>query len=180
MQKIYKGEEYNYFDSNLNLLRNECKSKCFEFNSLSSNEPKKQKELMKTIINTKTENFYINKTFICNFGNNISIGDNFYSSFNLTLIDENKISFGNNIYLGPNCTFNTINKPSFDKKKRSERILTANTIDIGNNVFFEGQIIVTSGVTINDNVIIKAGSKINKNIPSNSIVEGINCESIKY
>lgn len=176
MQKIYKGEEYNYFDSNLNLLRNECKSKCFEFNSLSSNEPKKQKELMKTIINTKTENFYINKTFICNFGNNISIGDNFYSSFNLTLIDENKISFGNNIYLGPNCTFNTINKPSFDKKKRSERILTANTIDIGNNVFFEGQIIVTSGVTINDNVIIKAGSKINKNIPSNSIVEGINCE----
>ena len=170
-EKIFKGEEYKYFDENLNNLRIQCKSKCFEYNNSYKNEPQKQKDLIKNIINTKNDNFNINKKFDCNFGKNIFIGNNFYSSFNLTIIDENLVKFGNNIYLGPNCTFNTINTP-LDKNKRSERIITSHEIKIGNNVCFEGSVKVLNGITIGDNVIIKAGSLIDKDIPSNSLIEG--------
>ena len=178
MEKILKREEYIYFDKNLNNLRNECKSKCFKYNTSFKNDPQKQITFLKTIINSKTDNFYINKNFFCNFGKNIFIGNNFYSSFNLTIIDENLVKFGDNIYLGPNCTFNTINTP-LDKKKRSERLLSSNEINIGNNVYFEGSIKVLSGITIGDNSIIKAGSIIDKNIPNNSLVEGNPCKIIQ-
>ena len=178
MEKILKREEYIYFDKNLNNLRNECKSKCFKYNTSFKNDPQKQITFLKTIINSKTDNFYINKNFFCNFGKNIFIGNNFYSSFNLTIIDENLVKFGDNIYLGPNCTFNTINTP-LDKKKRSERLLSSNEINIGNNVYFEGSIKVLSGITIGDNSIIKAGSVIDKNIPNNSLVEGNPCKIIQ-
>ena len=178
MEKILKREEYIYFDKNLNNLRNECKSKCFKYNTSFKNDPQKQITFLKTIINSKTDNFYINKNFFCNFGKNIFIGNNFYSSFNLTIIDENLVKFGDNIYLGPNCTFNTINTP-LDKKKRSERILSSKEINIGNNVYFEGSIKVLSGITIGDNSIIKAGSVIDKNIPNNSLVEGNPCKIIQ-
>ena len=178
MEKILKREEYIYFDKNLNNLRNECKSKCFKYNTSFKNDPQKQITFLKTIINSKTDNFYINKNFFCNFGKNIFIGNNFYSSFNLTIIDENLVKFGDNIYLGPNCTFNTINTP-LDKKKRGERLLSSNEINIGNNVYFEGSIKVLSGITIGDNSIIKAGSVIDKNIPNNSLVEGNPCKIIQ-
>ena len=171
IKKILKGEEYKYFDENLNNLRLDCKSKCFEYNTSYENNSQSQKNFIKSIINTKTDNFYINKKFNCNFGKNIFIGDNFYSSFNLTIIDENLVTFGDNIYLGPNCTFDTINVPQ-EKAKRAERLISAKEIKIGNNVYFEGAIKVSCGVTIGDNVIIKAGSIIDKDIPNNSLVEG--------
>ena len=178
MENILKGKEYIYYDKNLNDLRIECKSKCFEYNVSIGNDSKKQNNFIKSIINTKNDNFYINKKFNCNFGKNIFIGDNFYSSFNLTIVDENSVKFGDNIYLGPNCTFNTINTP-LDKNKRKERIISANEIIIGNNIYFEGSITVLSGVKIGDNVIIKAGSLIDKDIPCNSLVEGNPCKVIK-
>ena len=79
--------------------------------------------------------------------------------------------------MGPNCTFDTIQVP-LEKEKRRERLLSAYEIKIGNNVFFEGSIKVSSGVTIGDNVIIKAGSIIDTNIPNNSLVEGNPCKII--
>ena len=174
-KKIINREEYKYLDDSLNEKRLECKSKCYEYNTSLETNPKKQKEFIKTIINIKTDNFYINKKFNCNLGNNIFIGDNFYSSFNLTIIDENLVNFGNNIYIGPNCTFDTIRVP-LEKDKRSERLLSTCEITIGNNVFFEGSIKISYGVTIGDNVIVKAGSIVDKDIPNNSLVEGNPCK----
>ncbi len=177
-EKVFKGEEYNFFDQNLNKLRIDCKDKCFKYNTSHKNESLKQKDFIKTIINTKTDNFYINKNFECNFGNNIFIGDNFYSCFNLTILDENFVKFGDNIYLGPNCTFNNINT-STDINKRREKIISSKEIKVGNNVYFEGSVVISHGITIGDNVIIKAGSIIDKDIPSNSLIEGNPCKIIK-
>ena len=176
--KILNGEEYFYFDEILNNIRLENKVKCFEYNTSSKSSPKNQQELIKSIINTKTNNFYINKKFNCNFGKNIFLGDNFYSSFNLTIIDENLVKFGDNIYLGPNCTFDTINIP-LDKEKRRKRLVSSSEIIIGNNVYFEGSNKISCGVKIGNNVIIKAGSFINKDIPDNTLVEGNPFEIIK-
>ena len=177
-EKVLKGEEYNFFDKHLNNLRIKCKDKCFKYNTSHKIEPQKQKDFIKTIINSKTDNFYINKNFMCNFGNNIFIGDNFYSSFNLIILDENLVKFGDNIYLGPNCTFNTINTP-IDINKRREKKISSKEIKVGNNVYFEGSVVISNGITIGDNVIIKAGSQIDKDIPSNSLIEGNPCKIIK-
>ena len=171
MEKILEKEEYNYLDNNLNDIRLECKSKCYKYNTSLENNPHVQQNFIKSIINTKTDNFYINKKFNCNFGKNIYIGDNFYSSFNLIIIDENLVTFGNNIYLGPNCTFDTLIIP-IETNKRKKRLLSTNEIKIGNNIYFEGSIKISSGVTIGDNVIIKAGTIINEDIPNNSLVGG--------
>ena len=169
--KILQGEEYLYSENILDNLRLKNKIKCFEYNTSSKISPQKRQELIKSIINTKTDNFYINKKFNCNFCKNIFIGDNFYSSFNLTIIDENLVEFGDNIYIGPNCSFDTIDIP-LDKEKRRQRLLSSRGIKIGNNVYFEGSIIISNGVKIGNNVIIKAGSLINKDIPDNTLVEG--------
>ena len=69
-EKILKGEEYSYFDKELNNLRTECKLKCFQYNCILKEN---QKEFIKSIINVKTDNYYINKKFDYHFGKNIFI-----------------------------------------------------------------------------------------------------------
>ena len=46
------------------------------------------------------ENYKINPPFFCDYGYNISIGDNFYSNYNLIILDVCKVSFGNNAFIG--------------------------------------------------------------------------------
>ena len=50
---------------------------------------------------------------------------------------------------------------------------------MGNNVWIGGNVVVLPGVTIGDNVVIGAGSVINKDIPSNSVAVGNPCKVIK-
>lgn len=42
-------------------------------------------------------------------------------------------------------------------------------IKVGNNVWIGGNVAVLPGVTIGDNVVIGAGSIVNKDIPSNVV-----------
>ena len=42
-----------------------------------------------------------------------------------------------------------------------------------------GNVVVLPGVTIGDNVVIGAGSVVNKDIPSNSVAVGNPCKVIK-
>ena len=63
-------------------------------------------------------------------------------------------------------------------KKHDCKTQTAPVI-IGNNVWIGGNVNVLPGVTIGDNVVIGAGSVVNKDIPSNSVAVGNPCKVIK-
>ncbi len=52
-------------------------------------------------------------------------------------------------------------------------------INIGNNVWIADKVTILGGVTIGDNVIIGAGSVVNRDVPSNCIVAGIPATRIK-
>lgn len=57
-------------------------------------------------------------------------------------------------------------------KKRTGKII------LGNNVFVGSNTTLLYDVKIGDNVIIGAGSLVNKNIPSNSVAAGVPCKVI--
>ena len=66
-----------------------------------------------------------------------------------------------------------------DYETRNKGLEYAKPIKIGNNVWIGGNVIVLPGVNIGDNVVIGAGSVVNKDIPSNSMAVGIPCKVIK-
>lgn len=66
-----------------------------------------------------------------------------------------------------------------DYKTRNKGLEYAKPIKVGNNVWFGGNVCVLPGVTIGDNVIIGAGSVVNKDIPSNVVAVGNPCKVVK-
>ncbi|MCI8273002.1 MAG: sugar O-acetyltransferase [Clostridia bacterium] len=177
--KMLAGEIYNAnYDEELVKERIKAKDKCFEYNNIKPSDIERRTSLMKSILGKCKENFYIEQPFICDYGYNIEVGENFYANHNLIILDCNKVQFGDNIFIAPNCSFYTAGHP-LDVKRRNEGLEYAKPIKVGNNVWIGGNVVVLPGVTIGDNVVIGAGSIVNKDIPSNVVAVGNPCRIIK-
>lgn len=178
-EKMLIGEIYNAnYDEELISERTNTQNLCYEYNLLKPSELEKRKALLQKIIGSTKEHFLIEQPFICDYGYNIELGENFYSNHNLTILDPGKVSFGDNVFIGPNCGFYTAGHP-IEKSLRNDGLEYAKPIQVGNDVWFGGNVVVLPGVTIGDNVVIGAGSVVTHDIPSNVVAVGNPCQVIR-
>lgn len=177
--KMLAGEIYDAnYDKELIYERIKAKDLCYEYNNLKPSNIKEREKILKNILGKVKENYIIEQPFICDYGYNIEIGENFYSNHNLVILDANKVTFGNNVFIAPNCGLYTAGHP-LDAETRNKGLEYAKPITVGNNVWIGGNVVVLPGVTIGDNVVIGAGSVVNKDIPANSLAVGNPCKVIK-
>lgn len=166
------------YDKSLIDDRLKCKKLCHKHNQLSPENLDERKNLLKQILGSIKNNFLIEQPFICDYGYNIEIGENFYSNHNLTILDCNKVKFGDNIFIGPNCSFYCALHP-LDMKTRNKGLEYAKPITVGNNVWLGGNVVVLAGVTIGNGAVIGAGSVVTKDVPDNVVVAGNPAKIIK-
>lgn len=112
--------------------------------------------------------------FYCFNGKNIKLGKNIQISAYCTIEDKAEIQIGDNCYLGPNVKLLTT---SYEKNPHLK--LIHKPIQIGNNVYISGKSIISPGVKIGHNVLIRHGSVVNQDIPDNSTISGNPCK-IEY
>ena len=177
--KMLAGELYDAnYNKNLEKERERAKDLCYEFNKLKPSDREKQNELLNKLFGKTKGTFRVEQPFMCDYGYNIEIGENFYSNHNLIILDPNKVIFGDNVFIAPNCSFYTAGHP-LDYETRNKGLEYAKPIKVGNNVWIGGNVVVLPGVTIGDNAVIGAGSVVTKDIPSNVVAVGNPCKVIK-
>lgn len=178
-EKMLAGELYNANDNEeLEKEREKAKDICFAYNQIKPSNREAKKEIIRKLFGKTKENFLIEQPFMCDYGYNIEIGENFYANHNLIILDGNKVSFGDNVFIAPNCGFYTAGHP-LDYKQRNQGLEYAKPIRVGNNVWIGGNVVVLPGVTIGDNCVIGAGSIVTKDIPENTVAVGNPCKVIK-
>ena len=182
MTEREKAQKGYLYDANydLEIIEEEtrCADLCYEFNQCRPSDTKKQKELLTKILGSMKENPVITAPFYCDYGFNISIGKNFYTNHNVTILDGAKVTFGDNVFIAPNCVFSTAGH-AIDSEQRSRGLEIALPITVGDNVWIGTNVSVLPGVTIGNNTIIGAGSVVNKNIPEGVIAAGNPCKVIR-
>lgn len=176
-QKMLSGKLYKAFGDELLNERQYAKEQIFLFNSLSPNQIEKRNELIKNLLG-KTKKFFIEPPFRCDYGYNIELGDNFYSNYNLIILDCAKVTIGDNVLIGPNVGIYTAGHP-LDYEIRNQEYEYAFPIRIGNNVWIGGNVVINPGISIGDNAVIGAGSVVTKDIPSNVIAVGNPCKVLR-
>lgn len=177
-EKMLDGEMYSPFSEILTKDREKCKTLCCEYNSLHPNSIVEKYEIIKKLFKNTGDTFTIEPNFWCDYGYNISIGDNFYSNHNLTILDCAEVTFGDNVFIGPNTSFYTAEHP-IDAEERNKGIEFAKPIKVGDNVWIGGSVTVLSGVTIGDNSVIAAGAVVTKNVPEDCVVSGCPAKIVK-
>lgn len=166
------------YDIELKQERTICRELCFDFNSLRPSDKENRKKILKKILGKTGKEFSVASPFYCDYGYNIKLGENFYSNYNLTILDGAEVVFGDNVFIAPNCCFSTAGHP-LDVEQRNLGLEYAYPIIVGNNVWFGAGVTVLPGVKIGDNSVIGAGSIVNKDIPAGVIAAGNPCKVIR-
>ncbi len=149
-----------------------------EYNSIDATDVEQQETLLRRIIPSIGRNFHFNQPFRCDYGCNISIGDNFFANFNLTILDEAKVTIGDNVFFGPNVSIYTACHPLDPDERRTGREW-AEEIHIGNDVWVGGNATILPGVTIGDGAVVGAGSVVTKDVAPRTVVAGNPARKIK-
>lgn len=178
-EKAQKGYLYDAsYDKEIVDARTRCADLCYEFNNCRPSDMEKQRDLLKQIFGSMKENPVITAPFYCDYGFNISVGKNFYTNHNVTILDGAKVTFGDYVFIAPNCVFSTAGH-AIDSELRCKGMEIALPITVGDHVWIGTNVSVLPGVTIGSDTIIGAGSVVNKDIPSGVIAAGNPCRVIR-
>ena len=145
-----------------------CKRLCFEY----------REEMLRGLLGKTGKNFLIEQPFLCDYGYNIGIGENFYANVNCVILDEAAVTFGDNVFIGPNCAFYTAAHP-LDTGDRRLGLEFARPISVGSDVWIGGNVVVLPGVTIGDGCVIGAGSVVTRDLPACCLAFGNPCRVIR-
>ncbi|MDU2122606.1 MAG: sugar O-acetyltransferase [Clostridium celatum] len=170
-EKMLNGEYYISWDEELTLEREKAKDLLFEFNSIKPSLRVERETIINKLFGKVGKNCWIESPFNCDYGYNITVGDNFYTNTNCCILDCAKITIGNNVWIGPNVGIYTPNH-AFDSKERADGYERSLPIEIGDNVWIGGGVTIIGGVKIGKNSIIGAGSVVTKDIPAGVLVAG--------
>lgn len=177
-EKLEAGELYRPDDRELTAERVTAKKLCAEYNAAPYNDYQKRERLLDRLLAFKGENIRIEPDFFCNYGYNIILGDNFYANHNCVILDSAEITIGNNVFIGANCCIDTTILPT-DAEQRNEGLESAGKIKIGNDVCIGANVLIMSGVSIGDNVVVSGGSVVSEDIPSGVVAGGNPCRVIR-
>lgn len=121
---------------------------------------------------------WIEPDFRCEFGKNISIGNNVYINFGCIILDCSEVIIGDHVLIGPNLGIYAVNH-GFDPEERIAGACMGKPVHIEDNVWISGDVKILAGVTIGEGSIIGAGSIVTKNIPARVIAAGNPCKVIR-
>jgi len=177
-EKSLAGKLYKAFGDELLSERQYAKELIFQFNALPPDEIKKRDSIIKTLFGKTGKSFFIEPPFRCDYGYNISIGENFYANFNCIILDCVLVTIGKNVLFGPDVSIYTAGHP-VHHKLRSQDYEFALPVIIGDNIWIGGNVTINPGISIGDNSVIGSGSVVTKDIPSDVVAAGNPCKVLR-
>ncbi|MDR3154099.1 MAG: sugar O-acetyltransferase [Deltaproteobacteria bacterium] len=175
--KMLAGEPYLPDSGILPAERGRAKSLCQRHNLLPAEDMEGRRALIRELFGRTGERFHVEQPIRCDYGYNIEIGEDFYSNFNLVILDCARVTFGDFVKVGPGCGFFAVSHP-LDPELRRTGIEFAKPITVGDDVWFGGGATVLPGVTIGRGSVIGAGSVVTRDVPERVVAVGNPCRVI--
>lgn len=177
-EKMQACQIYNDFDEDLFNRRVAAKKLFREFNRTTDEEADKRQAILHKLLKQVGERVWIEPDFRCEFGKNITIGNDVYINFGCVILDCGQVAIGDNTLIGPNVGIYNANH-ILDAEERIAGGLIPNNIHIGNRVWIGGNVILLPGVTIGNDSVIGAGSVVTHDIPSGVVAAGNPCRVLR-
>ena len=99
-EKMLAGMNYDAFSEDLKKARIRAKLLCRKFNDLAPDDDSRRVAVIKELLGKTRKNVWIEQPFLCDYGENIEVGENFYANYNLVILDCAKVTIGNNVWIG--------------------------------------------------------------------------------
>jgi maltose O-acetyltransferase len=170
------GEMYLADDAELVADRQACERALRAFNA-DADEGKRE-DMLRALLGALGERSYIRPPFFCDYGYNLTLGDDVFMNFNCVALDVVPITIGNRVQMAPAVQLLAADHP-LDPAERSSGREFGRPITIEDDVWLGGGVVVLPGVTIGRASVIGAGSVVTKDIPPGVVAVGNPCRVIR-
>lgn len=171
---VYAGDWYDSVDEEFIQHQHEMVQRLNDFNNTPDTEKGlvEREKILREIMGTYGEGLYIIPPISANCGlHNVHAGKNVVINFNVSLVDDGDIYIGDDTIIEPNVVIMTAMHP-ISPRLRRHKIQYNKPVHIGNNVWIGPGAIIMPGVSIGDDAVVEAGSIVNQDVKSGSIVAG--------
>jgi len=176
-EKQLSGEFYYSGDSELRTLQKNSRKLMREFNA--TDEYIEKQDIMKKWFKSVGERSFIEGNFFCDFGCNLSLGNNVYINTGCTILDSAEVKIGDNTMIAPGVKICTASHSVIPEERLKREKVYAKPVTIGKDCWICAGAIILPGVTIGDGSTIGAGSVVTSDVPPRCIAVGIPCKRIK-
>ena len=177
-EKMLAGELYLASDKTLSEDRYKARQLLKELNQTLPGDSNHTNNVVNKLFKQVGKDFGIEPPFFCDYGYNISIGDQVFINFNCVILDINAVNIGDRSMLGPGVHIYAATH-QIDAKTRGSMLEFGKPVTIGEDVWIGGGAIICPGVNIGDRSIIAAGAVVTKDVPNDVIVGGNPARVIK-
>lgn len=194
-EAMLAGRHYYPFEKELVLERERCNGACWRFNSSTNPNngvsPEERARLFKDILQPREQvisptqassvtpvgrvgdNVVVEAPFTCDYGYNITIGQDVAIGKNCTILDTCEVKIGDRCNIGPNVNIYTTTLP-VDPKRRlgSKGPSLGKKITIDADCWIGGNVTILPGRTIGKGSTVGAGSVVTKDVPPYTVACG--------
>ena len=143
----------------------------FHFNNILPSDELKRTEILKQNLGRFGENSIIRSPFLCDIGQNVSIGNDVYINYGLTILGAGTLRIDDKVAMSSGCTIITVDHPG-KPALGDEWIDLPKSNRIGYGTWIGANVTILPGVTIGRYCIIGAGSVVTKDIPDWVVAAG--------
>jgi acetyltransferase-like isoleucine patch superfamily enzyme len=189
LEKCMNGERYDCHAQVFIALKTKTRALLSQYNALPYNDKTARYNLLKEMFGSVGANVSVGNPFICDYGQNIHLGDNVSVNMNCTFVDCNKITVGNRVLIASNVQIYTATHPvELNERLTSEWTAASGKyfwqtyalpVSIEDDCWIGGGAIIVPGVTVGRGSVIGAGSVVTKDVPENSLAVGNPCRVIR-
>ncbi len=176
-EKMLSGKLY-ICDATLRAEAAEARKITAVYNQTTNAEISKRTELLTRLFKKVGKTPYIEPPFRCDYGSNITVGDEFYANFDCIMLDCANIKIGDHVFFGPKVNIYTTCHPIY-APVRNQQLEYAKEVTIGDDVWIGGNVTINPGVHIGNNVVIGSGSVITADIPDGVVAAGNPCRILR-
>lgn len=170
-EKMLAGQLYCAETPELTAERMKAHELCRLFNLTTEYEPLHRQMLIGQLFGQLGKNPMVQPSFKCDYGYNITAGDNLYVNFDAVFLDVCPITIGDNCFMEPRVCIFTAWHPVVSEERNTLQE-GGSPVTIGDNVWIGGNTTINPGVTIGSNVVIGSGSVVTRDIPDNVVAAG--------
>ena len=174
----HASEEDQAYEKLLDERRRRSKSLCFQYNQTDPMNEEQRGKLIRELLGGAGQTPWLEAPIHFAYGCNTTVGDHFYSNFNLTIVDDVSVTIGNCVMCAPNVTISTTGHP-VHPYYRTRGAHFSLPIVIEDNVWIGANVAIMPGVTIGKNSVIGAGSVVTRDIPADVVAFGTPCRVIR-
>lgn len=154
--KMLAGELYLATDPQLVAEDRRAQELLFRFNQTPRGADDERRSLLAELFNGFAPGAVLRPSFRCDYGSNISIGEDTFINYDCVFLDCNRITIGREVQIAPRVQIYTATHP-LDAATRRAKLEFALPVVIEDGAWGGGAI-VCPGVTIGANTVVGAGS----------------------